>query len=329
MKTFTSHDPNGSLFLAKVRDETVRIAVWGGGALGLLWSARLAPRTGPFLLVTRTAGQARQVNNTGITLTTLSGERKKIRVKARPAGWIREDPPFDVILVMVKQHHLPSVIPLLKNVIHPETQVLFFQNGWGHQKWLEQLSSRCETYLAVTTEGALKNGNHVRHTGKGTSWIGSYPDGDKKTSPALRSLLETAGKDLLQYDEDIRQRLWGKLAVNCVINPMTAWYETRNGALLHPKYDAEKEGILTEVAEVASLEGISLPFRQMWEQIHEVCRRTSANLSSMLQDVKHHRPTEIDYLNGAIVRLGAKHQRKLPVNQLWTGRIREKEKFML
>jgi 2-dehydropantoate 2-reductase len=49
----------------------------------------------------------------------------------------------------------------------------------------------------------------------------------------------------------------------------------------------------------------------------------------MLQDVKHHRPTEIDYLNGAIVRLGAKHQRKLPVNQLWTGRIREKEKFML
>lgn len=94
MKTFTSHDPNGSLFLAKVRDETVRIAVWGGGALGLLWSARLAPRTGPFLLVTRTAGQARQVNNTGITLTTLSGERKKIRVKARPAGWIREDPPL-------------------------------------------------------------------------------------------------------------------------------------------------------------------------------------------------------------------------------------------
>ena len=77
----------------------------------------------------------------------------------------------------------------------------------GHQKWLEQLSSRCETYLAVTTEGALKNGNHVRHTGKGTSWIGSYPDGDKKTSPALRSLLETAGKDLLQYDEDIRKAL--------------------------------------------------------------------------------------------------------------------------
>ena len=70
---------------------------------------------------------------------------------------------------------------------------------------------------------------------------------------------------------------------------MTAWYEIRNGALLHPKYDAEKEGILTEVAEVASLEGISLPFRQMWEQIHEVCRRTSANFSSMLQDVKHHR----------------------------------------
>ncbi len=46
-----------ALFLAKVRDETVRIAVWGGGALGLLWSARLAPRTGPFLLVTRTASR--------------------------------------------------------------------------------------------------------------------------------------------------------------------------------------------------------------------------------------------------------------------------------
>lgn len=324
-----SHDQNGSLFLAKGRDEKVRIAVWGGGALGLLWSARLARQYDQLLLITRTIRQARQIKRTGVVLTMLTGERQTIRVKAQPARMLADEKPFDVILVMVKQHHLPSVLPLLKNVIHLKTQVLFFQNGWGHQKWLEKLSFHCDTYLAVTTEGALRKDNHVRHTGKGTSWIGSFPHFGKKPSLALKSLMEKAGEDLLQYDENIYQRLWGKLTINCVINPMTAWYEVRNGELLKPKYDADKEGILNEVVEVASLEGISLKHQQMWEQIHEVCRKTSANFSSMLQDLNHQRPTEIDYLNGAIVRLGEKHQRKLPINEEWVQRIREKEKFML
>lgn len=297
--------------------------------MGLLWSARLAQRFDQFLLITRTVRQAQQVSRTGIGLTTLTGDHEKIRAKARPAGLLQDEKPFDVILVMVKQHHLPTVIPGLQQVIHPETDVLFFQNGWGHQKWLEKLSYHCETYLAVTTEGALRKEDHVRHTGKGTSWFGSFPRSGKEPSLALKSLMAEVGQDLLQYDEKIHQRLWGKLTINCVINPMTAWYKIRNGELLNKKYDAEKEGILTEVMDAAAMEGVLLHRRQMWDLIHEVCRQTSENFSSMLQDLNHRRPTEIDYLNGAIVRLGEKHQKKMPVNAEWVQRIREKEKFVL
>ncbi len=308
----------------------MRIAVWGGGALGLLWSARLADKFDRFLVVTRTEKQASEINYSGIDLTTLSGEVKNIKVHANQADLIIEDAPFDVILVMVKQVHLQGVFPLLQKAVHPDSQVLFFQNGWGHQTLLEELSSVCRTYLVVTTEGALKRGNHqVVHTGKGISRIGAYPGKQPEPSPMLHELFVKAGHGLFQYDQGVLQRVWEKLSVNCVVNPMTAWYEIRNGDLINPEYDNEKRAILREVLHVASHEEIRLSDQQMWKQIHQVCLHTAMNFSSMLQDIKNKRPTEIDFMNGAIVRLGKKHNIDTPANLLWVSRIREKEKFML
>lgn len=305
----------------------MRIAVWGGGSLGLLWSARLAGKFDRLLVVTHTERQASAINRAGIDLTTQAGEQKNLRVHAKQADLIGEDAPFDVILVMVKQVHLPEVFPLLQKAVHSNTQVLFFQNGWGHQTLLEELSPVCQTYLVVTTEGALKRGDQqVVHTGKGISRVGSFPEKQAEPPSGLRELL---AKDLFQYDQNILQRVWEKLSINCVVNPLTAWYGIRNGDLLNPEYDQEKKAILTEVIHVASLEEIRLPEQKMWKQIHQVCRYTAMNFSSMLQDIQNKRPTEIDFMNGAIVRLGKQHRIETPVNQLWVSRIREKEKFML
>ncbi|MGA8943208.1 MAG: 2-dehydropantoate 2-reductase [Thermoactinomyces sp.] len=301
----------------------MKIAVWGGGSLGLLWSARLADKFDRLLLVTRTGRQAEAINRNGIDLTTVDGKQKKLRVRARQVDLVGEDAPFDVILVMVKQIHLGKVFPLLQQVVHPNTLVLFFQNGWGHQSLLEELSCKCRTCLVVTTEGALKHGDYrVSHTGKGISRVGVFPG---KQTDVPSGLSELLAKGFFQYDQNILQRVWEKLAINCVVNPLTAWYEIRNGELLNSKYDEEKKSILTEVIHVVSLEENRLSEQKMWKQIHQVCRHTAMNFSSMLQDIKNKRPTEIEFMNGAIVNLGRKHGVETPANRLWVSRIREKE----
>lgn len=308
----------------------MRIAVWGGGSLGLLWSARLASKFDHLLLVTHSERQADAINRAGIDLTNQAGEQKNLKVRAKQADLVVEDAPFDMILVMVKQYHLPVVFALLQKAVHPGTQVLFFQNGWGHQTLLQELSSSCRTYLVVTTEGALKCGDQqVIHTGKGISRVGAFPGKQAEPSPALQELFVKTGPGLFQYDENVLQRVWEKLTINCVINPMTAWYEIRNGELLNPEYEEEKKAILAEVIHVASLEGIQLSEQHMWKQIQQVCLQTAMNLSSMLQDLNNKRVTEIDFMNGAIVRLGKKHRVETPANWLWVSRIQEKEKFML
>jgi 2-dehydropantoate 2-reductase len=120
--------------------------------------------------------------------------------------------------------------------------------------------------------------------------------------------------------------MWGKLAINAAINPLTALLEVPNGVLVeHETLRQIMAGAASEVAEVAAAQGIDLPFTDAAGQAAKVSQATAGNRSSMLQDVSRAAPTEIDAISGAVVRLGKYFGIPTPVNELLLGLIKDKE----
>ncbi|WP_165875841.1 ketopantoate reductase family protein [Hazenella coriacea] len=307
----------------------MKVAILGAGALGLLWGARLAELPYELTFITRTIEQKEKLNEQGLTITTLSKQTKKFQVIAT---WMGEQdlPIFDLILVTVKQLHLPQVIPLLQRCSHEKTLLLFFQNGMGHESSIIQLQQRTRTYAVVTTEGALrKSSTEVCHTGKGEAWIGSFPYEEGKSytfiQPFLQVFQQEGTSDFIQYDSKVKQRMWEKLAINSVINPLTTFYRVKNGELISGKYDEMMKAIFAEAIGVINQMGFQLDEETMFQRVLEVCRRTAQNQSSMLQDLLKGNRTEIDHINGIIVSLGKKLHIPTPVNEQMVQQIHRLE----
>lgn len=111
--------------------------------------------------------------------------------------------------------------------------------------------------------------------------------------------------------------VWGKLAINAGINPLTALLEVPNGELIRrPEARSLMGEAALEVANVAEARGIRLPYANPVEQMEQVAQRTAENDSSMLQDIRRGAPTEINAISGAVVREGQRPGVSAPVNRL-------------
>ncbi|PTM59235.1 ketopantoate reductase family protein [Desmospora activa] len=300
----------------------MRVMIWGGGALGLLWTHRLRQWGAEPVLVVRRMQQRECIRQEGILLTDRQGGVHRGRVDV----YTMEEklPAVDWVWVMVKQTALDAVLDRLDSILNSRTEVWLWQNGW-HPRW--PLSGGAGAWWnVVTTEGALKiNENQVQHTGEGLIWVGSLLAQPKKW-PELERLpgLEQA----IEYDDRIRDRIWTKLALNCVINPLTAIWRVPNGKLpAHKEFPLLAEGLIKEATAAAQIEGVKLSVAALSRQVRAVCKRTAANRSSMLQDVETGRITEIDYINGAIVRTGEKAGVEFPFNREMVKRVQHLTPF--
>jgi 2-dehydropantoate 2-reductase len=307
----------------------MRIAVVGCGSLGLLWGTRLAELPYDCTLLTRTNEQKKSLLEQGVLFHTLKQVKKVIDVQVETTKLIPIGPPYDVVWVTVKQIHLISLLPYIETITHPDSQILFWQNGLGHEQLIACLQNRPWTYAAITTEGARKVGfREVHHTGIGTSWLGSFPKTKQQPHPTLLQLIDEISQKYslpISVTEDVLKKIWQKLMINSVINPLTAIYEIKNGTLLNPKWKPYMYSILNEAIQVTKKMGMTFCRQEIMEQVYEVCLQTAANESSMLQDLKRGLKTEIDYINGAIVNWGRKNTVDTPVNQRLVEKIHLKE----
>ena len=114
----------------------------------------------------------------------------------------------------------------------------------------------------------------------------------------------------VEKSRDIRRDLWTKLLVNAVINPLSVLLQARNRMVAEERFDGLKSTILAEGNAVAAGEGVEIKVDTAF--VNSFIR--SDNATSMLQDYWRGRPGEIDFINGAIVRLGKKHGMPTPVN---------------
>ena len=120
--------------------------------------------------------------------------------------------------------------------------------------------------------------------------------------------------------------MWQKALINAGINPIAALLSITNGELLNNEYALElQKKIIREGAAAAMAEGISIDADEMIKITAEVCRKTAQNRCSMLQDIENRRKTEIDYINGSIVKISEKSGFKAPYNETICSLIKAAE----
>lgn len=305
----------------------MRIMIIGAGSLGLLFAAKLSAFCEHMTVIARTIEQADKLDQKGIELvgtaeairTTRSGVID-FRYYIEEAVTVKSSlHHFDYIFLMVKQPAITQeLINNLKSQMSKDTYLISFQNGIGHEERLGEELGRDRLLLAVTTEGARREGlTAVTHTGHGISYIGTSEDSDhfvNSTHILLVEMLEKAGfHTMMSKNMDVR--IWSKLTINAVINPLTAILRVKNGDLLLSSWTrALMKDLYRETRMVAAAKGILLP-NELWDTLLSVCEATSLNHSSMLQDIEQSRSTEIDHINGSLVKMAKELKLEIPTHQ--------------
>jgi len=286
------------------------ILIAGSGAMACLFAARLSAYASVTLLGTWPEGLA-ALQRVGVRLQAGGLEtRHTVRVTSDPLDCRGAN----FALVLVKSWQTRRVAEKLAECLTPAGVALTLQNGLGNLETLQETLGAERAALGVTTTGATLLGpGLVRVGGTGPTHVGRHP----RLDPYV-PLLRQAGFEV-EVGGDVESLLWGKLAVNVAINPLTALLRVVNGALLEdPNARALMGEAAREAAAVAGAIGVDLPYLDPAAQAEEVARRTAANRSSMLQDMLRGAPTEIDAINGAVADGGDRLGVATPVNRsLW------------
>ena len=225
----------------------------------------------------------------------------------------------ELLLVTLKAWQVSgALIPLLPQ-LHPDCTLLLLHNGMGTQDELP--ANTLPILQGVTTHAARRDGNTILHVARGITHIGpSSPRG--RAMSHLAETLHHALPDVAWHDA-IAAANWKKLVVNCVINPLTAIYGCPNGGLT--AYPEQIERLCREAAQVMVFEGFHTATDTLLAYVYDVIERTAANHSSMLQDVRAQRHTEIDYITGYLLRRARRHGLHLPENTRLFEHIKQKE----
>ena len=299
----------------------MKIAVLGAGAMGSLYGAKLSANSkNEVYLVDVWKEHIDAVNLHGLQMEegddVLLYENLKGHISSEETGVC------DLVIVFVKSTVTKTAVESNAAVFGPNTVALTLQNGLGN---IEQISSviGAERVIAGTTaHGAtMLSPGKIRHAGKGKTIIGELGGHESDRIRKMAAVLEDAGMETV-ISGNVLGLVWDKLLVNVGINALTGITKLYNGQLLdYPEIEELLEKAVSEGVAVARAKGIRLGFDDPVAHTKDLCRATAANKSSMLQDILNDRQTEIEMMNGAIVREGKALGIETPVNLALTNLI--------
>ncbi|MBT0584836.1 ketopantoate reductase family protein [Alteromonas oceanisediminis] len=285
----------------------------GSGAIGSLIAAR-AQKTN--------LAYSRHIRSTAVKDVHLM-DGDTVHLRGPVNQWPAYSPRELTVLFPLKSYQIVSAIDEYAPCIPHGSNVVLIHNGMGCYEQAQTALAAFHTFMATTSDAAFKPSPQVcRQTGTGHTKIG-YIDG-RQNSERLQSVTSLMAKLLsgVASEQAIQTAMWHKLAVNALINPLTALHDVPNGALLEPAYTAQLEALADEVSAVMRACDINVSPQGILTAVREVCHKTAENYSSMHQDRVHGRRTEIDAINGYIVEQGLKKGLNCTCNQALINAIK-------
>jgi 2-dehydropantoate 2-reductase len=288
---------------------TSSVLIVGTGALACLFAARFSAAGIPVTMLGNWREGVDALRSRGVCLVDTDGSKHcySVRVVTDPEDCQH----VEFALVLVKSWQTERAADQLKDCLSTQGQALTLQNGLGNREKLVHALGIDRVFQGITTfGGTLLGPGLVRSGGDGLISIEAHPKLARITEWFQQAHF------FVHKTIEIESLIWGKLAVNAAINPLTAILDIPNGDLLTSRSTQKlMEMASIEVEKVAKATGIHLPFEDVVGAVEEVVQRTARNYSSMLQDMRRGAPTEIEAINGAVIRAAGKAGLSAPVNQ--------------
>ena len=292
----------------------MKITIVGPGAMGCLLAAFLSKTKEEVWLLDKNKDRALIIKREGIML---EGMQDNFQAKVKATADSKEIGHADLIIICVKSYDTKEAVMQIKPLIQANTKVLTLQNGFGNVEIISEVIGNDKVIGGVTNEGATLLGvGRVKHAGKGETVIGRIDGKIPVEMRSIREILNKAGFET-RISRDIKGLIWSKLIINVGINALTAITRLNNGRLL--EFEGTRKILreaVSEATKIAKRKRIKLIYDDPLAKVEAVCEATSANVSSMLQDVLKKKRTEIDFINGVILRQAQELGIPAPVNSI-------------
>jgi 2-dehydropantoate 2-reductase len=291
----------------------VKVAVVGAGGIGSVFGGRLAASGHTVWLIHRRRDVVETLRRDGLRLQGPDGEQQIVVHSALNTDKLV---PVDLVLIATKATDTRAAAEASRPLIGPDTFVLTLQNGLGNLEIIAELLGAERTLLGMTYVGAAVMGPaHVRLTAPGQTFIGEPNRFVSERCELIARVFSDAGLPT-QSTDHLWEMVWGKLVINAALNATCALTGATGEAALHSESARMLLGLVAnETAAVAAALGIALPYPDAATRVRQHCRDVGPSKPSMLQDMERARPTEVDAINGAVVREGKRLGVATPYNE--------------
>lgn len=294
----------------------MKIIIAGAGAMGSRFGSALVNSGCQVTLVDNWQKHIDKINQNGLIVTNEAGSSQVSIRASLPEGCCEK---ADLVIFFTKSMQTESMIKSCLHLLTEKTDVLTLQNGIGNIEVLSKYLSKNQLFAGTTTYAAnLAEPGTVEAFGSGTIEIMHVNGERKEQAEKIVSLLNKAGLRT-ELSVDVIKSIWEKAAFNSVLNPLCTLTSSTVGIIgtYGGIADVVSE-ILKEVELVAHAEGVSLDRQKVMHVIDSVFdpAMSGHHYSSMYHDIQKGRPTEIDFLNGAIIQKAQKHKISVPYNTL-------------
>lgn len=284
--------------------------ILGVGAIGACWARKLKKAGENVTLILQDKERLQQFHDSGSVIHFLRSKsideqqgssKDAINEQLNFIATTVSDPSLTIenLLICTKSYSLESAFKAIESRLKKNANIVLFCNGYGPQQNVARIAERFSVWAASTTEGANRTTPfQVNLAGNGKTQIGPLNRRARSSQIPLSHLED-------HYEvRDIDLALWQKLAINACINPMTLIYGVANGELFKDyALQLELAAIANEISLLAQVVGKPLFKEPLIDVVSQVCYRTSTNYSSMLQDFRANRPTEINEITGTLVKI--------------------------
>lgn len=296
----------------------MNILILGAGAVGLCVAARLSEVA--FVHAVCRERHARAIAEQGLAMSGRWGDGHWRFGAATEPG----EHAWDYCIITAKSYHTRALCEQYAEILRGRP-VVSLQNGVGNEEIIAEFTDSVIGGTIIT--GFEWRGEGAVHVSveAGPICLGRFPEGIDPGVERLVATFKAAGLSVVAT-ASIRGALWSKVLYNCALNPLGAILGQPYGALADPATWTIIEAVVGEAFAVCRAEGVALPWASAADYLAHLAKvqlpATADHHSSMLQDLERGRPTEIDFINGAVVSRAEQHGIAVPVNHTLTQLIR-------
>jgi len=287
-------------------DSPLRIAVMGAGAVGCYYGGMLA-RAGHDVVLIGRPEHVQAIERNGLRLEAQTFDEQVRLAASTDVGAIAG---ATLVLFCVKSTDTESAAAQMKPHLAPDALVLTLQNGVDNAERLRPLLAQTVAAAVVYVATEMAGPGHVKHHGRGELVIEPSATSDRVAQVLIASGVPT------EVSNNVRGALWAKLILNCAYNALSAIAHVPYGQLVKGEGVTDvMRDVVAECLAVARADGVDVP-GDIDAAVRRIAQTMPAQYSSTAQDLARGKRSEIDHLNGLVVRRGEALGVPTPANRV-------------